>query len=168
MKVGFLIPVVLLGCVKPSATASPPAPPAPEPVDAGVVFSRATLDVEGNDGRLWGLDVELATSEPAREQGLMFRRSLSATEGMLFVFDKASPHTFWMKNTLIPLDMVFVAEGGRVLGVVSMAEPQTLTPRRVEGESLYVLEVAGGWCAEHGVARGARLRLGPLESLRGE
>jgi uncharacterized membrane protein (UPF0127 family) len=142
----------LLGCPRP-----PAAPPPPVVVDAGPVLPRSHLDVEAADGRSFGLDVELALTEQDRERGLMFRKSLAETEGMLFVFDEPSPHTFWMKNTLIPLDMLFIDATSQVLGVVQNAAPLTLTGRAVPGDSLYVLEVAGGWCASRGVGPGAKL-----------
>jgi len=89
----------------------------------------------------------------------MFRERLGADDGMLFVFPASADHAFWMKNTLIPLDMIFVGEDGVVVGVVAGAEPLSTTPRQVGAPSRYVLEVNGGWCAAHGVARGDRLRL---------
>jgi uncharacterized membrane protein (UPF0127 family) len=139
----------------------------PHSVDAGAL-PWSHLDLELADGRSFGLQVELALTDGDRERGLMFRRSLPEGTGMLFVFPAAAPHTFWMKNTLIPLDMIFAATDGAVLGCVQRAEPMTLTGRHVEGASRYVLEVPGGWCAEHGVGPGARLVLGPAGAFRAE
>jgi uncharacterized membrane protein (UPF0127 family) len=136
--------------------------------DAGTVLPHAHIDVEGTDGRSFGLDVELAITQPTRERGLMFRRSLDDASGMLFIFNEPEHHTFWMKNTLIPLDMIFATADGTVLGVVAQAEPQTLDPREVEGDSKYVLEVAGGWCAQHGIGKGAKLILGETARTRVE
>jgi hypothetical protein len=102
--------------------------------------------------------VEVARTDADRERGLMFRQKLGADEGMLFVFPESRDHSFWMKNTLIPLDMIFIAESGTVVGVVQDAEPMTTTPRGVGAPSRYVLEVNGGWSAAHGVARGDRAR----------
>ena len=88
----------------------------------------------------------------------MQREQLAPDAGMLFLFDETEDHSFWMKDTLIPLDMIFVDEGGRVVGVVERAEPLTLSPREVGAPSRYVLEVNGGWAAAHGVAAGDRVR----------
>jgi uncharacterized membrane protein (UPF0127 family) len=77
---------------------------------------------------------------------------------MLFLFADTAERSFWMKSTLIPLDMVFVDEGGTIVGIVERAEPRTLTPRTVGKPSRYVLEVNGGWAASHGVRAGDRVR----------
>jgi uncharacterized membrane protein (UPF0127 family) len=87
----------------------------------------------------------------------MERRELGADAGMLFLFDETSDHAFWMKNTLIPLDMLFIAEDGRIVGVVARAIPGDLSPRSAGGASRYVLEVNGGWAAAHGVGAGDRV-----------
>jgi uncharacterized protein len=103
--------------------------------------------------------VELARTPEARERGLMFREKLDADAGMLFIFDESEPHAFWMKNTLIPLDMIFIDDTGRIVGVVERAEPRTLTGRSASDPNRYVLEVNGGWCAEHGVRVGDTVKL---------
>ena len=95
-------------------------------------------------GRDLTFRVELATSEPQRERGLMYRNHLDSDAGMLFVFEHEAPLTFWMKNTLIPLDMIFIGSDKRIVGIVENAAPETETPRRVPGMSRYVLEIAGG------------------------
>jgi uncharacterized membrane protein (UPF0127 family) len=77
---------------------------------------------------------------------------------MLFLFDESAEHAFWMKNTLIPLDMIFIAEDGRISGIVTRAIPGDLSPRSAGGPSRYVLEVNGGWAEAHGVAAGDRVR----------
>jgi uncharacterized membrane protein (UPF0127 family) len=92
------------------------------------------------------------------ERGLMFRERLASDAGMLFIFPDTAVRTFWMKNTLIPLDMIFADEQGVVVGVIESAEPLTTAPRSVGAPSRYVLEVNGGWSAAHDVARGDRLR----------
>ena len=154
--------LLLLACPRLGADA------APRPGSVAVALPRAHLDVALADGRAFGLEVELALTEPSRERGLMFRKSLAEGAGMLFVFPAAAPHTFWMKNTLIPLDMIFAGDDGAVLGCVARAEPLTLTSRHVEGDSKYVLELPGGWCTEHGLSRGARLVLGEAARFRPE
>jgi uncharacterized membrane protein (UPF0127 family) len=130
------------------------APEAPRPPAPRVV-------VETADGGRHAVTVELARTDAEHERGLMYRRELAEDAGMLFVFPEAAPRTFWMKNTLIPLDMLFIDEAGVVAGVVRDAEPLTLTPRGPGPEirARWVLEVRGGWAARHGVEPGARVRL---------
>lgn len=114
--------------------------------------------VETRAGGRHVVQVELARTPAERTRGLMERTQLGADAGMLFLFDETSEHAFWMKNTRIPLDMIFLGEDGRVVGVVARAVPGDLTPRSAGGASRYVLEVNGGWAEAHGVAAGDRAR----------
>jgi uncharacterized membrane protein (UPF0127 family) len=91
------------------------------------------------------------------EVGLMFRERLADGEGMLFRFARARPHGFWMKNTLVALDLLFLDAAGRVVNVEADARPLTTRHRRSAGPVSSVLEVPGGWCARHGVAAGDRV-----------
>lgn len=109
------------------------------------------------------VDVEVADTPQSRARGLMFRRELAPYAGMLFVFPEAKRHSFWMKNTLIPLDMVFIDGAGVVVGVVASAAPQTLASRQVDGVSRFVVEVGGGWAAAHGVQAGTRVRFADVD-----
>jgi uncharacterized membrane protein (UPF0127 family) len=101
--------------------------------------------------------VEVARTEAERARGLMFRTALADDAGMLFVFDETGEHPFWMKNTLIPLDLIFIDDSGRVTGVVARATPGSLEPRSA-GSGRYVLEVNGGWAEAKGVAAGDQVR----------
>ena len=130
--------------------------PSVDRADAPRTGARVVL--ESPSGRSASVAVEVARTEAERERGLMFRQKLGADEGMLFVFPESGDQAFWMKNTLIPLDMIFIAESGAVVGVVADAEPFSTTPRSVGTPSRYVLEVNGGWSAAHGIARGDRVR----------
>jgi uncharacterized protein len=104
--------------------------------------------------------VEVADDERAREYGLMFRKHIAPERGMLFDFKTVQPVQFWMKNTLIPLDMVFIAADGRVLDVVRNAVPEDETPLPKGGPIavLGVLEIAGGRAAQLHVEPGDRVR----------
>ena len=107
-------------------------------------------------GKTHRVQVELADTEAKRERGLMFRKELPEGRGMLFLFDEEGEHSFWMKDTLIPLDLIFVDSSGRVTGIVARARPLTLEPRS-GGPSRMVLEVPGGWAASRGVRVGDRM-----------
>ena len=102
--------------------------------------------------------VEIADTDQARERGLMFRKHLAGGEGMLFDFKTPQPVAFWMKNTLIPLDMLFIAPDGRVVSIARRATPMSETPIASGGEVLGVLEIRGGRAAEIGVRPGDRVR----------
>jgi hypothetical protein len=126
-----------------TATAGPEAPSSTVVVDTGA--------------RQITFRVELARTEPEREKGLMFREKLAPDAGMLFLFERPSVQTFWMKNTLIPLDMIFIGSDHAVVGVVANAEPLTLTARTVGEPSQYVLEIGGGLAARVGIRAGDRV-----------
>jgi uncharacterized membrane protein (UPF0127 family) len=100
--------------------------------------------------------VEVVNTFEQRQHGLMFRKHLDENAGMIFVFADASPRNFWMHNTLIPLDMIFVNSSFRVIGIVANATPETDSLRGGEGASQYVLEVNGGFCAKNGIEAGDR------------
>jgi uncharacterized protein len=138
--------------------------PAPAPSDAGAAHGpRVVLD--SPSGRSLAVNVEVARTPDEQARGLMFRDRLADDAGMLFVFPESSEHAFWMKNTLIPLDMIFIDEAGTVVGIVERAEPQTLAPRTVGAKSRYVLEVNGGWSAANGVGKGDRVRFEGIPGL---
>ncbi len=99
---------------------------------------------------------ELAVTPRTREVGLMYRGELAPNRGMLFVFPREEIQVFWMKNTLIPLDMIFLDRHKVVVGVVANAKPLTLTPRRVNRPSAYVVEVNAGFAAAHGIRPGTK------------
>jgi len=104
----------------------------------------------------WIVKVEVARTNAQRARGLMFRQDLPRDHGMLFLFDETAEQTFWMRNTLIPLDMIFLGDDRVVAGVVANAAPRTETPRTVGKPSRYVVEVSGGEAAAHAVGPGTR------------
>ena len=103
--------------------------------------------------------VELARNDEERRQGLMFRTELGDDAGMLFDFGPAPrPVSMWMKNTLIPLDMAFIAEGGRIARIAAMTTPRSLTSVPSGEDVIAVLEVRGGRLGELGVKEGDVVR----------
>ena len=106
--------------------------------------------------------VELALTPEDQANGLMFRESLPEKTGMLFVFPEPSPHHFWMKNTMIPLDMIWLDEAGKVLFVSANTPPCKADPCPTygpDGPAFRVLEIAGGLAEKEGVKVGTVLRL---------
>lgn len=146
--------------VDPPQTARPsPAQGTSKPVtaeaDAPDGRGRVRLLVPGAEPR--EVQVEVVFTPADRQLGLMHRRAMGADAGMLFLFPREQQLSFWMKNTHLPLDMVFIRSDYSVLGVVENAEPHTLTSRRVPGLSQYVLEVHAGYARRHGIAEGSRV-----------
>jgi uncharacterized membrane protein (UPF0127 family) len=111
------------------------------------------LDVTTTRGA-FHFKVEIADTAATRERGLMFRKSLAADRGMLFDFKMSGPVAFWMKNTLIPLDMLFIAADGHIVSIARKAVPMSETPIPSGGDVLGVLEIRGGRAAEIGAEPG--------------
>ena len=109
--------------------------------------------------QLVGQKVKLAETEAQRRHGLMFTPYLPERHGMLFVFERDAPRQFWMKNTQIPLDMLFFASDGRLVNVVHSAVPFSLTARNSVGSARYVLELNGGVANEINIQWDATLVL---------
>jgi uncharacterized membrane protein (UPF0127 family) len=102
------------------------------------------------------ITAELARTPEQRTIGLMFRKSMGANEGMLFSFEEASEQCFWMKNTLIPLSVAFVADDGTVVNIEDM-KPQTLDGHCSAKPVRYVLEMNDGWFAKRGIKPGSKI-----------
>ncbi|GAA0232293.1 DUF192 domain-containing protein [Haladaptatus pallidirubidus] len=111
------------------------------------------------DGERTNVTLEVANSPDERSQGLMHRESLPENHGMVFVFDKAQPQTFWMKNTVLPLDIIFIAADGTVINV-EQADPQPnasdLELERYSSDSpaKYVVEMRQGFANREGIESG--------------
>lgn len=137
----------------PVATVDPTATEATPP---GFFEHRGVVVVETAAGPL-RFPVELALTDGERQRGLMYRERLDPDAGMLFVFERERIQSFWMKNTRIPLDMIYIDDRGTIAGIVEGAEPLTLTSRRVSRPSRYVLELIAGSVRDRGLAAGQRV-----------
>lgn len=150
-------------CVRPTPdVAARPVPPSPDP--------KCPPDPEGPGHLRMGkiafkeaggreIDVEIAENEHTRERGLMFRRSMEDTRGMIFLFDERIDHTFWMENTCIPLDMLFIDDDGLIVGIEENVPTMSRATRSVGCASRYVLEVNAGWTRKNGVKAGQHVEL---------
>jgi uncharacterized membrane protein (UPF0127 family) len=152
-------------CVRPLSDAPPPAPqyrvdpacpkdPAggPPMVSVGHVSFPESRDAPR-------LEVELMLNEKNQERGLMYRRSLADDRGMLFVWNRPTVHTFWMHNTCIPLDMLFIDDQGYIAGIVENAPTLNDEGRSVPCSVSHVLEVNAGWSRQHGVMPGQKAQI---------
>lgn len=99
---------------------------------------------------------EIARTPQSRSQGLMQRTQLCRDCGMLFIFPKAGRHTFWMKNTPLPLSIAFITADGTILNIAEM-QPNTTDTYIAQGDALYALEMNSGWFARSGVESGYRI-----------
>ena len=101
--------------------------------------------------------VEVARTSAEQARGLMFRTKMGADEGMIFPMEPARPAAFWMRNTVIPLDIIFVGEDRRILNIAANTVPYSETPVPSAGKASAVLELNGGRAAELGLAAGDRV-----------
>lgn len=153
----------------PQARVSAPAPtatPASEGTNAPQVLQalpRALLEVRRADGSTLSFKVEIASTPEEQARGLMFRRKVADGTGMLFLFDPPQPVSFWMKNTLVPLDMLFVRADGTVAQIATRAKPLDETPIPCPEAIRAVLEIGGGQAAALGLKVGDRLDLLPFD-----
>lgn len=115
------------------------------------------VDLRGDWGRA-SFSIELADTAKERAQGLMFRDTLPRGAGMLFVYDQPTTAAFWMKNTYIPLDIIFVDETGTVTSVHVNAKPLDLTPIAGGDRVFSVLEINAGLARDYGITAGTQLR----------
>ncbi|WP_372396712.1 DUF192 domain-containing protein [Azospirillum sp. HJ39] len=120
-------------------------------------FPKSKLTVETAGGGKFRFDVELALTPGQQAQGLMYRRTMAADAGMLFIYDRVQPASFWMKNTLIPLDMLFIAADGRIVNIHERAVPESLDSVNSDGPVKAILELNGGMAARLGIRPGDRV-----------
>jgi hypothetical protein len=132
--------IVALGIAAPLAVAQPQAKLPTLALSAGIHVIQA----------------EVANTVPSRAQGLMFRKSLAANQGMLFVFPDTGPQCMWMRNTYVPLSVAFIDDSGVILNVADM-KPQTEDSHCAAGPARYALEMNQGWFAAKGIKPGARI-----------
>ncbi|MCS6913308.1 MAG: DUF192 domain-containing protein [Myxococcales bacterium] len=151
----MLLPLLaLLACSQSSA--GPPGKeggrPASQPRPQVVVYP-------ATGARPVTVEVEVARTPEEHARGLMFRRELPEGRGMLFLFPRAEVRRFWMKNTLIPLDILFLDEKLRVVSIEENTAPHDETGRGPDEPVQYVLEVPAGYARRHGIGPGARAAL---------
>lgn len=123
---------------------------------AAVKASTIALQIRGNHA-VQVFNVEVARTADEQERGLMFRRSLPPKGGMLFPFDPPQMAAFWMKNTYIPLDMIFIRSDGTIARIAANTTPLSLEPVSAGETVSAVLEIAGGAAAASGIAEGDRV-----------
>ena len=124
--------------------------------------------ISTREGRAAVFQVEVADTPAKRELGLQYRRELAADRGMIFLFPAASLQSFWMKNTPLPLDMIFIGSDRKIAGIVEQTVPFSLEPRSVGAPSQFVLEINGGLSKRLGIRAGDAVRFEgiPPESVK--
>ena len=156
MKAMLAMLLIMIGCTNPPPPPAPPTdtagsqPPATNTAGPRIVFP---------DGFV--VNVEIVADDEARAQGLMYRDHLASGKGMLFVFPRDDVFSFWMKNTRIPLDMIWIDSSHRLVGLKENVPPCRVPDCPSYGPGViarYVLEVAGGEAAKHNLKVGDALQ----------
>ncbi len=155
VTLGAALLATLLGCSKPQPTSNPGGVGSGS-LAGSVAQGPTVVFVPALTGSSWAVSVEVAKTDLERARGLMGRRSLAANTGMLFLFEAPEIRRFWMRNTYIPLDMLFLNERKVVVGLEENTIPLDETSRGPDEPAQYVVEVAGGEARRHGVAVGAQ------------
>lgn len=165
----LIVLLLIAGCSNPPApptTAAAPAPATASAAEGANTPRGAGPRVIFPDGFV--VSVEVAADDDRRAEGLMYRDRLHPATGMLFLFPSEAPISFWMKNTRIPLDMIFLDSNRRIVGIERDVPPCRFDPcpsYGPEAMSRYVLEVAGGVAAQHGLKPGDVLRFEGTEGI---
>jgi hypothetical protein len=164
--------LLLLACQAPEAQGKPPA--AERPVSTDVTskdyvmppLPRAWVRLKDAYGGVHRVEVEVAATPDSRRRGMMWRTELEAGKGMLFLFPYQEIQSFWMANTLIPLDMIFITSDMKVAGIIEKAVPQSRVSRSVGVPSQYVLEVPGGWSQSVGITKNSPVEFEGVMSIQ--
>ena len=134
------------------------------PLLCGCARSTPEVCIEKKSGERACVKVEIARTSSQRQLGLMYRKSLPQGAGMLFMSDEDRKETFTMKNTLIPLDMIFINSEKKIVGWVENTKPLTDGPYGIEKKSRYVLEVNAFFCKEKKIAPGDQVMFKNIEN----
>ena len=148
MRVLFVLPAVLMGLMSCAALGDPSPPAHPLP--------HTELVIDSDAGPV-KFDVEVAADWQSQEYGLMNRKTLGPHAGMIFDFRSPTMTSFWMKNTLIPLDMIFIRQDGTISSIAPDAVPMSLTSIPSQEPIRAVLEIFGGEAAKYGIYPGAKV-----------
>jgi uncharacterized membrane protein (UPF0127 family) len=133
--------------------------------DSNDITTDVPFKKEGNlsfvDGKsnkqLSKIDIEVAQTPDETQQGLMYRRSMQDSCGMIFIFNDEEEQSFWMKNTYIPLDIIYVSAKKEIVSVAADCRPLSEESIPSGGKAKYVVEVNGGYAAKHGVKKGDKI-----------
>jgi len=119
--------------------------------------------IESPSGTRVSFKVEVARTPGERERGLMFRQSLPENHGMLFIMPREEVQYFWMKNTLIPLDIIFIDSNMRIVGIIENTEPLSTKTLTIGKPSKYVLEINAGLAKKYLLSEGSRITFENVE-----
>lgn len=154
---GLVVPVVLSWFAPASGPAEPRGSTAPtESYEPQFTEEGAGAFISASGDTVASFALELAETTAETTQGMMFRRSVPEGTGMFFIMPEERYQSFWMRNTYVPLDIIYLSESGSVVSIQANAQPLNETPLPSEGPAKYVLEIAGGESAKLGITPGMK------------
>jgi len=140
---------------KPKTTTTQAAPKAAVPTEPQFKEEGSLRFLSGTDNsEIRGIKIELADTEPERARGMMYRKSIPTDTGMLFIMETSKQQNFYMRNTYVPLDIIFIDEHKKIVSIAKETVPLTETNVSSEGKAKYVLEVAAGYTSAFGIEAG--------------
>lgn len=113
--------------------------------------------INDNDSVIFGIDMELATCEEEHARGLMYRKQMDENKGMLFIFQNEGIRSFWMRNTIIPLDIIYINADKKVVSIAKNAKVLDETSLPSEAPAMYVVEINAGLCDKYGIVKGTEI-----------
>ena len=128
-----------------------------------ILTSNTNIKVFNSDGDYVSYEVEIVTSPEEQERGLMFRDKLKKKEGMLFIFDSPKKASFWMKNTLISLDLIYIKKNGLIDSIYRDLEPMSLKKIKSKSKVKAVLEIPGGDSKLYGINNNSFINIDMIE-----
>ena len=157
--VGSSLAYVILPMFQGSSSASSSVADATQPTAQYPTFVKeGELSFEHANGqKIEEIDIEIANTPAEQQQGLMYRPAMPDTVGMLFIFDREEPQAFWMKNTILSLDIIYVGADKRIVSIQKNAKPYSETSLPSEGDAQFVVEVNAGYCDKHGIGKGDKV-----------
>jgi uncharacterized protein len=154
--ISSLLCLLLIGCGLPQQTSAQPFVPSPEAGQPQSGLKVEPLVIETADGSR-AFDVEVADTEPSRTLGMMWRTSIDRSTGMLFLFEDNAPRSFWMENTLVSLDLIYIRADGTIARINADAVPRSRALLPSGGSVVAVLEIGGGESRRLGIAEGQKV-----------
>ena len=130
---------------------------------AGYTNSISNIKIFNSSDSFVEYSVEVVSSQENQQRGLMFRENLNSNEGMLFIFKIPKKASFWMKNTIIPLDLIFIKESGKVDSIYQNLEPLSLKSIKSKSQVKAALEIPGGHVELHGINHNSYIDIGLIE-----
>lgn len=118
------------------------------------------LDAQNNP--IVKLDIEIAATEPEQQQGLMYRSFMRNDQGMLFIFGADEPRAFWMRNTIIPLDIIYVNSKMEIVSIAQDTQPYSEASIPSKGPAMYVVEVNSGFSVQYGLKPGVKMQFSQI------